>query len=105
MRIGNAGHIPPYLNGVAMEIEGSLPLGIVAGVEFPVQTVQTEPGDYLTLMTDGVLEARNADGELLGFERLGEISSMSAEQMARVAMRFGQDDDITVVSVSVREAV
>jgi serine phosphatase RsbU (regulator of sigma subunit) len=59
----------------------------------------------LTLMTDGVLEARNADGELLGFERLGEISSMSAEQMARVAMRFGQDDDITVVSVSVREAV
>jgi hypothetical protein len=30
---------------------------------------------------------------------------MSAEQMARVAMRFGQDDDITVVSVSVREAV
>jgi hypothetical protein len=105
MRIGNAGHIPPYLNGVAMEIEGSLPLGIVAGVEYGVTTVQTEPGDYLTLMTDGVLEARNADGELLGFERLGGISSMSAEQMARVAMRFGQDDDITVVSVSVREAV
>jgi hypothetical protein len=105
MRIGNAGHIPPYLNGVAMDLEGSLPLGIVANPKYDIRSIQTEPGDYLTFITDGVLEARNAAGQLLGFERLKEISSYSAEQIAGVAISHGQDDDITVVSVSVREAV
>ena len=105
MRIGNAGHIPPYLNGAAMEIEGSLPLGILAKAKYDVVTMQTEPGDYLSFMTDGVLEARGVGGELLGFERLGKISGMSAEAIAGVAIKYGQDDDITVVGVSVREAV
>jgi hypothetical protein len=105
MRIGNAGHIPPYLNGVAMEIEGSLPLGILARPRYEVVTLQTEPGDYLTFMTDGVLEARGVGGELLGFERMGKMSGQSAEAIAAAAIKYGQDDDITVVGVSVREAV
>jgi hypothetical protein len=105
MRIGNAGHIPPYRNGVAMDLEGSLPLGIVANPKYDILSIPTEPGDYLTFVTDGVPEARNAGGQLLGFDRLTEISSRSAEQIAAVAIRYGQDDDITVVSVRVREAV
>jgi hypothetical protein len=32
--LANAGHLPPYLNGQAVEIEGSLPLGIIEDVAF-----------------------------------------------------------------------
>ena len=100
MRVANGGHIPPYRNGVAMEIPGSLPLGIIAGVEYDVETVRLDPADHLTFVTDGVLEARNAAGELLGFERLAEIAALPAGAIVRAAIAHGQDDDITVVGVS-----
>ena len=105
MRVANAGHIPPYRNGVAMEIPGSLPLGIIAGAEYDVETVRLDAADYLTFVTDGVLEARNAAGELLGFERLAEISVLSPEAIVRAAITHGQDDDITVVGVSLAAPV
>jgi serine phosphatase RsbU (regulator of sigma subunit) len=103
MRVANAGHIPPYRNGVAMEIAGSLPLGIMADVEYDVETVRLEAADHLTFVTDGVLEARNAAGELLGFARLAEISTLPPEALAQAAIAHGQDDDITVVGVSLRD--
>jgi serine phosphatase RsbU (regulator of sigma subunit) len=102
MRVANAGHIPPYRNGAAMEIPGSLPLGIVAGVEYDVETVRLEAADHLTFVTDGVLEARNEAGELLGFERLASISVLPPMEIARAAIAHGQDDDITVVGVCLR---
>jgi len=54
----------------------------------------------LTLMTDGVIEARSKAGELYGFERVAEISSHSARSILEAAQHFGQDDDITVVTIS-----
>jgi serine phosphatase RsbU (regulator of sigma subunit) len=57
------------------------------------------PGAQLTLITDGVLEARSAEGELFGFERTGSISTQPAEEIARAAQSFGQQDDITVLTV------
>ena len=51
------------------------------------------------LVTDGVVEAREASGALLGFERTAALSVESAEAVAEVAQRFGQDDDITVLTV------
>jgi serine phosphatase RsbU (regulator of sigma subunit) len=58
------------------------------------------------LYTDGVLEARNESGELYGFARLSELFAgrPSAEQVAAAAVEFGQDDDITVVSITRLEA-
>jgi serine phosphatase RsbU (regulator of sigma subunit) len=53
----------------------------------------------MTLLTDGVVEARNQDGELFGFERTAALSSDSAEAIAQRAQAFGQDDDITVLTV------
>jgi serine phosphatase RsbU (regulator of sigma subunit) len=53
-------------------------------------------------VTDGVLEARNGAGELLGFDRLAEISSLPPEAIVEAAIAHGQDDDITVVGVSLR---
>jgi hypothetical protein len=100
MTIANAGHIPPYRNGVAMQIPGSLPLGILAGAEYDVETVRLEAADRLTFVTDGVLEARNDAGELLGFTRLAEISALPPQAIVDAAIAHGQDDDITVVGVS-----
>jgi len=53
----------------------------------------------LTLLSDGVVEARSASGELFGFERTGGISRESAEKIAATAQQFGQEDDITVLTV------
>jgi hypothetical protein len=100
MRVANAGHIPPYRNGVAMEIPGSLPLGIIAEAEYDVETVRPDAADHLTFVTDGVLEARNEAGQLLGFERLAALAALPPEAIVRAAIAHGQDDDITVVGVS-----
>jgi hypothetical protein len=96
----NAGHLPPYRNGKELACTASLPLGIVARTLYPEETLQLAPGDQLTMLSDGVLEARNAAGELYGFERTAAISTQPAEAIARAAQNFGQDDDITVLTVS-----
>jgi hypothetical protein len=100
MRIANAGHLPPYRNGGEMELDGSLPLGIASGAEWPTRQFALQPGDRLTFMTDGVVEATNAAKQLFGFERTREISSQHAAAIVERARNFGQEDDITVVSVS-----
>jgi len=99
MRVANAGHLAPYINGREMELEGSLPLGFREEAAFPEAAVQLEPGDRLTFMTDGVVEARKAS-ELFGFERARSVSTEGAEAIALAAQHFGQEDDITVVRVA-----
>jgi serine phosphatase RsbU (regulator of sigma subunit) len=103
MRIANAGHLPPYLNGRELALEGSLPLGLVGEAEWPVREFSLSPGDRLTFMTDGVVEATNwtKEGakELFGFERTREISVERAAAIVERAQAFGQEDDITVVGV------
>jgi len=99
MRIANAGHLPPYLNGREMDLEGSLPLGIVAEADYRVRTFTLKDGDRLTFMTDGVVEATNRAKELFGFERTREISEQRAAAIAEQAQKFGQEDDITVLGV------
>lgn len=102
--IANAGHLPPYLNGKEVAIAGSLPLGIVEDTKFEQTSITLQPGDRLTLMTDGVVEAMNAKRELFGFERTLRMSGQPAAMIAQAAKDFGQQDDITVLSI-VRETV
>ncbi len=97
--LANAGHLPPYLNGKEMAMEGALPLGMMDGAEFPVMHFQLAPGDRLMLMSDGVVEATNEKKELFGFERTRQLGKQSAAAIADAAQKFGQEDDITVVSV------
>jgi len=99
--LANAGHLPPYLNGKEMTMEGALPLGVMEGAEFPVLQFQLQPGDRLTLLTDGVVEAQNEKNELFGFARTNELmrKDKSAAEIAAVAQAFGQRDDITVVTI------
>lgn len=97
VELANAGHLPPYVNGKELAIEGSLPLGAVPGIEFEAMPFQLVEGDSLLLVSDGIVEAQNQRGELFGFERTRAISSKPAEDIARAAQAFGQEDDITVL--------
>jgi serine phosphatase RsbU (regulator of sigma subunit) len=100
LSIANAGHIPPWRNGRALELPGSLPLGIVGNPEYRSEIFTLAPGDRLTFLSDGVVEARSSSGELFGFERTGEVSGQSAKEIAETAKQFGQEDDITVLTLS-----
>jgi Stage II sporulation protein E (SpoIIE) len=98
----NAGHLPPFLNDEEVLLEGSLPLGLVASAQYTEVTLQLNPGDYLSLFTDGLLEARNSTGELYGFDRLHTLLSgrPTALEATQAAVAFGQDDDITVLTLT-----
>jgi len=100
--LANAGHLPPYCNDRAMEVEGSLPLGMIDGIEFPLMRFHLKDGDRLTLISDGIIEATDARGNLFGFERTGELlaNPISAGELATAAQKFGQDDDISVICVT-----
>lgn len=58
-----------------------------------------QPGDTLTFVSDGVVEAQNAAGELFGFDRARDLSTRPAEQIAQAAQAYGQHDDITVLTL------
>jgi len=98
--VANAGHPNPYLDGVEIQTEANLPLGLDAGVRYPEITFQLEPDSFCTLVTDGVVEATSPSGELYGFERTQAISSQPANTIAEAARQFGQEDDITVLSIT-----
>jgi serine phosphatase RsbU (regulator of sigma subunit) len=100
LTVANAGHLAPYLDAEELQIESGLPLGLAAGTVYTDAKFQLEAGSQLTLMTDGVLEATNSAGELFGFDRTAAISTQPAEEIARSAQQFGQDDDITVLTLA-----
>jgi len=100
--LANAGHMAPYLNGEPIAMEGALPLGMIEGAEFSVMHFQLKHGDKLVLMSDGIAEATDADGHLFGFERVEELlrTDSSASAVADSAQSFGQEDDISVITVT-----
>jgi hypothetical protein len=100
LTLANAGHLAPYSNGVELKTDSGFPLGVVPGATYAETSVVLKPGDRLTFLSDGVVEARNAAGELFGFDRAAAISTDSADKIAHAAQAFGQDDDITVLTLT-----
>ncbi len=100
LRYASAGHVAPFCNGREIEVTGALPLGIDPNTGYEESTLALNPGDRLTLLSDGVVEAQSATGELFGFERTREISAQTAQSIAEQAQRFGQIDDITVLTLN-----
>jgi serine phosphatase RsbU (regulator of sigma subunit) len=88
----NAGHDQPYLisrDGVPhtqLSQSGGPPLCVLDDFPYEAAACRLEPGDTLCLVTDGVTEARNANGELFGRARLegclARASDMTVEQLA-----------------------
>ncbi len=97
--LANAGHLAPYRNGEEVPLESGLPLGVTADATYPESIFQMNPGDILTFLSDGVLEAQSPTGELFGFDRTCAISMQPADEIARAAQTYGQQDDITVLTL------
>ena len=97
--IASAGHLPPYLNSQEILLPGGLPLGAIPENTYDEVSLYLHPGDRLLLLSDGVVEARKPSGELFGFDRVHNMSNQSAFYIADAAKEFGQEDDITVLTV------
>jgi Stage II sporulation protein E (SpoIIE) len=97
--VANAGHLAPYLNGLEIPLEAGLPLGLLAGISYGQSSFALPARARLTLLSDGVVEARSSTGELFGFDRTSEISQLPASEIADIAHQFGQEDDITVITL------
>ena len=88
-----AGRPPPLLlrgRKVVAELscDPTLPFGLGDGTPVP-GICELEPDDAVRLYTDGVVEARTADGELFGLDRLADLlereaaSGQPAEELLR----------------------
>jgi phosphoserine phosphatase RsbU/P len=74
----NAGHVPPIVlrsNGVQEKLTwGGTVLGLFPSWRYEQASVSLDPGDHLVLLTDGITEAVNADGEQFADkDRLAEL--------------------------------
>jgi serine phosphatase RsbU (regulator of sigma subunit) len=98
--LANAGHLPPYIDGKEVLLDGSLPLGALPNIVFPTLRIRLIEAQPMLFVSDGVVEAQSPTGELFGFDRTRQISTQSAEHIAAAAQAFGQEDDITVLTLT-----
>jgi serine phosphatase RsbU (regulator of sigma subunit) len=100
--MASAGHPAPFLNLHELELPGALPLGVMADTVYKEATFNLGEGDHFALYTDGLLEARSPSGEIFSFARLDKLFSSrpNADQATQAAVDFGQDDDITVLTLT-----
>jgi GAF domain-containing protein len=118
LALANAGQLAPLRRRggqvTYLEAPGStLPLGIFDDTPYTTLELALEPGDLLLFYTDGIVEAKNPDRELFGFERLEALlhahGDLPAQQLidrivAAVDDFAGaapQHDDMTLVAVRI----
>jgi sigma-B regulation protein RsbU (phosphoserine phosphatase) len=77
LRYLNAGHNPGLLlrrDGTVEELPaGGLPIGLLPGSRYPMQTLELHPGDLLCLYSDGITECTAEDDEEFGVVRLADL--------------------------------
>jgi len=100
--LASAGHPPPFLNQHELDLPGALPLGVVASASYKEVEFTFRQGDHFALYTDGLLEARSASGEIFSFKRLDALFATrpNATEATDAAVDFGQEDDITVLTLT-----
>jgi hypothetical protein len=98
--LANAGHISPYIDGHEIATPPSLPLGVKAHQQYTPVSGKLASDQKIVLLSDGVVEARSTAGELLGFDRLATLTLKPAREIADTAKSFGQEDDITVLTLA-----
>src|SRR5436190_2293459 len=104
----NCGHVPPLLvcgGEVIRPSHGCLPVGLLADATYESDRYSLHAGDRLVLVTDGVTEAENAEGEFFDNERLEVAAKRGnmAEIFAAVSEFCGStplSDDCTVVEMT-----
>ena len=120
--LSNGGCPYPYhfraSTGEIVELQvNAYPLGVRPDTVYPVLETQLMPGDRVVFCSDGIIEAENTDGDLLGFEQTTETilkacaDGLSAEatinHILEVVSTFRGDvpqgDDMTCVVVRVED--
>ena len=115
LEVSNAGHPPVYhlsrrTGSVVELVTPRFPLGLSPDVEYEGRQVKLEEGDVLVFYTDGIVEARDREGRVYGFDRLGEViqdvdREIGAREMVDRILRdveqftasSAQEDDRTLV--------
>ncbi|HTW79567.1 MAG TPA: PP2C family protein-serine/threonine phosphatase [Terracidiphilus sp.] len=102
----SAGHPAPYVGDHEISLPPSMPLGLDPNAVYEKQPFDLRVGARLLTYTDGLIEARNRQGELFSFKRLERLISLQpdAKEAVETAVAFGQEDDITVLTVMRLEA-
>lgn len=115
----SAGHDPPFLYRPAEDrflefLPTGIPLGIFPGADYPTTSVRLAPGDLLLFGTDGIWEAADPAGRLLGKERVRALlRELHARPLPELSARFREEilahhaggerrDDITAVFLRVK---
>jgi len=117
LQVANSGVVQPIVcrscEPVPVRAEG-FPLGMFPNVTYDELTVTAEPGDVIVFISDGILDAENAEGEMYGQERLAGLlcshREHSALEIADVILadvsRFQGDqdrfDDETIIVLKVK---
>ncbi len=117
----NAGHQPPLLQSASRPTRalrhGCNPaIGIQPGVVFEVEQFQLLPGDLLLVYTDGIIEARDPQGQEFGAERLHAALAASQRtadslpqallaRVRRFECQTPTTDDITCLALRYRRRV
>lgn len=110
----NGGHNPPYLvgpEGLKEQLKPTGPaVGMLPDVDFGIEQTQFEPGDVLLTYTDGVPEARAADGAFFTDARLLSLLEPPAPSASALLDRIQTSlqehtanapkfDDVTMLAV------
>ncbi|MCC0094784.1 SpoIIE family protein phosphatase [Streptomyces flavotricini] len=111
LQVVRAGHIDPLLRTRdgdcrRLPVEGGMPLSLSAEfgrLEYPVTTVELDPGETLVLCTDGLVEHPGADLDD-GIQLLTELIRSGPADLGRLADRLcgviderGGDDDMALL--------
>ena len=118
MLYANAGHNPPVVgsnrNYRYLKPFHGLILGCFKNVRLKDEEITLNPGDSVTLYTDGITEARNGNGDFFGEERLlntfnkkdytsiVEIHHSIKDEVTEFVKEAPQSDDITFVTLKYR---
>ncbi len=115
LHVSNAGHMSPVSrlpDGGIFEFPEDtigLPIGVMEDYSYEADSRIVEPGEVVTLFTDGVSEAMNHQNELFGMEHLRELvaglppkavelGKAVLADVKRHANGRPQNDDITLMS-------
>ncbi len=114
-----AGHPHPLLQRADGSVEvigqGGLPIGVVEDAQYDEVTLTLEPGDRLLIASDGVWDATNAAGQMLGEEGMRAIFQTNqlnrgqafVEAMSWSVLAFAggrQQDDVSAVLIERQRA-
>jgi phosphoserine phosphatase RsbU/P len=115
MSLVNAGHMSPLIRKVDGTVEEfdeekvGPPIGVVDDYPYEADTRVLQPGETIVIITDGVDEAMNPQGELYEKERVVEFvrrSTSSASELGKALLADvrrhangrSQSDDITIMT-------